>query len=149
MLDDIDLKIIQKLTVNGRISLTDLSAGTNISRVAIASRIEKLMQSGLLHVSACLNLDKLNYQTLLVEMQVGKEKIQVFRKTIEHEPKVINSFEISGPYNFLLVCTGKNNSELQKFIENDLKKFASNCKVTLSSNPQASGFVKIKGLGGI
>jgi len=149
MLDDIDLKIIQKLSIDGRISLTELSEGMNISRVAVASRIEKLTNAGLLQISACMNLDKLNFQTLLVELQVEKERVQVFKQSIEHESRILNSFEISGPFNFLLVCTAKNNTDLRQFIENELKKFASDCKVTLSSNPQNPGFVRIKNLGDI
>jgi len=136
MLDDIDLKIIQKLTLDGRLSLTELSEGMNISRVAVASRIEKLTTAGLLHISACMNLDKLNFQTLIVELQIEQNKIINFRKVIENEPRVVNSFELSGPFNFMLVCAAKNNDMLRNFIENELKKFASDCKVTLSSNPQ-------------
>jgi len=149
MLDDIDLKIIQKLTRDGRLSLTELSEGLNISRVSVASRIEKLTVAGLLQVSACVNLDKLNFQTLLVELQVEKEKITTFKRIIENEPRVVNSFEITGPYNFLLVCAAKNNAMLRQFIENELKKFARDCKVTLSSNPQNPGFVRVKMLEGI
>lgn len=145
MLDDIDLKIIQKLTLDGRLSLTELSEGMDISRVAVASRIEKLTTAGLLHISACVNLNKLNFQTLIVELQVEQNKINAFRKTIENEPRVVNSFEISGPFNFMLVCAAQNNELLRRFIENELKRFASNCKVTLSSNPQTP--VRIKELG--
>lgn len=149
MLDDIDLKIIQKLTRNGRLSLTELSEGLNISRVAVAARIEKLTNAGMLHISACVNLDKLNFQTLLVELQVEKNKISVFKKIIENEPRVVNSFEITGPYNFMLVCAAKNNAALRQFIENELKKFAKDCKVTLSSNPQTPSFIRIKTLEGL
>jgi len=147
MLDEIDLKIIQKLTLDGRLSLTELSEGTNISRVAIASRIEKLTKAGLLNISACINLNKLNFQTLIVELQVEQNKIINFRKVIENEPRVVNSFEISGPFNFMLVCAAKNNEMLRHFIENELKKFAKDCKVTLSSNPHTP--VRIKGLTGL
>ncbi|MFH0868999.1 MAG: AsnC family transcriptional regulator [archaeon] len=147
MLDNIDLKIIQKLTKDGRLSLTELSEGMDISRVSVASRIEKLTNAGLLQVSACVNLNKLNFQTLIVELQVEQSKIQTFKKIIENEPRVVNSFEISGQFNFMLVCAAKSNEMLRHFVENELKKFSSDCKVTLSSNPLAP--VRMKEIGEI
>ena len=51
MQDNLDTEIIEKLSKNGRISLTDLSEGMELSRVAVANRIEKLIQNDLLKVS--------------------------------------------------------------------------------------------------
>ena len=90
MLDDIDKQIIGKLAKDGRLSLTNLSNGMDISRVAIATRIDKLIESGILKISASLNLDKLNYQTLIVEMQVPKKQQEEFRKVISVNAKVLN-----------------------------------------------------------
>ncbi len=144
MLDHIDEHIIQKLGENGRISLTDLSDGSELSRVAIANRIEKLMQAGLLKVSTLLNLEKLNYQTLVVELQVETGKKTEFRKLISECPKVLQAFEVAGQHNHLLICAAKNNNLLRKFVEDVLKKYSTDCKVTLASNPIASEFVHIK-----
>jgi len=146
MLDEIDLKIIQKLAKNGRMSLTELSEGLEISRVAVASRIDKLIKTNLLQISARLSLDKLNYQTLLVEMQIDNSKLAEFKKFVERAPKILHSFEITGPYNYLLICSAKNNKNLRQFIETDLKRFAKDCKITLSSNPQTPEHVHVKAL---
>ena len=143
MLDRIDLQIINKLSHNGRISLTDLSSGMDLSRVAIANRIEKLIQQNILKVHSSVNLNKLNYQTLIVELQIDKKKSESFKKVIKRCPKVIGSFEIAGQFNHLIICSSKNNNELRNFIENVLKKFSSNCNVKLSSNPDPSEFVHL------
>lgn len=144
MFDGIDRKIIGKLSKNGRLSLTEISEGTGISRVAVASRIDKLEKSGLLKVCAALNLEKLNYQTLLVELQVEKTKTAAFRKLVETNPRVLHCFEITGPFNHLLICSARNNQTLRVFIENELKKFAKDCRVTLSSNSMTPNYVPIK-----
>ena len=143
MLDETDLIIISKLTGDGRISLTELSEGTKLSRVAIANRLEKLGNQGVLKVSALVNLGKLNYQTFLVELQIQNNKVPQFKKIIVNFPQVIHSFEVIGPYNFMLVCASKNNLELKDFVENTLKKFAENCKVLISSNTE---FMPMKSL---
>ena len=109
MLDRIDIQIITKLSHNGRISLTDLSSGMELSRVAIANRIDKLMQQKILKVHGSLNLNKLNYQTLVVELQIDSKNNEEFRKVIKTCPKVISSFEIAGKFNHMVICAGKNN----------------------------------------
>ncbi|MEK6807610.1 MAG: Lrp/AsnC family transcriptional regulator [Nanoarchaeota archaeon] len=144
MLDYIDEHIIEKLKHDGRTSLTDLSEGSDLSRVAIANRIEKLQQNGLLKVSALLNIEKLNYNTLIVELQVANEKKAEFRKMISGCSKVMQAFEISGQHNHLLICSAKNNNLLRKFVEDVLKKYATDCKVTLASNPIGTGYVHVK-----
>lgn len=149
MLDAIDIKIVSRLVKNGRISLTELATGTDLSRVAIANRIEKLMQSGVLKVSALVNLEKLNYQTLIVELQIEKPKIQQFKKLITTESRVLQCFEIAGPFNFMLICAAKSNSHLRTFLEDTLKKFCKDCKVIISSNPVHPEFVPIKDLEGL
>lgn len=149
MLDAIDVKIISKLVKNGRISLTELAIGTDLSRVAIANRIERLMKFGVLKVSALVNLEKLNYQTLIVELQVEKPKILQFRKLISTESRVLQCFEIAGQFNFMLVCTAQNNNHLRSFLDDTLKKFSKDCKVTLSSNPLHPEFVHVKDLEGL
>lgn len=143
MLDEIDLHIITKLARDGRTSLTDLSDGSDVSRVAIANRIDKLINSQLLKVSALLNLEKLNYQTLLVELQVDNKKSAEFKKIISACPKILNAFEVMGQFNYMLACADKTNADLKTFIEHVLKKFSKDCRITLASG-MVSGFSHIK-----
>ena len=144
MLDPIDQRIIEKLSDNGRISLTELSDGAELSRVAIANRIEKLIQNGLLRVSAMLNLDLLNYQTLIVELQIENGMRSEFKRLILNCPKVVQAFEITGQFNHLLICSSRSSNSLRKFVDDVLKKYAKDCKVTLASNPIATEFAHIK-----
>jgi Lrp/AsnC family leucine-responsive transcriptional regulator len=146
MLDAIDMKIISKLIQNGRISLTELAEGTNLSRVAIANRLDTLIKSNIVKVSALVNLEKLNYQTLIVELQVEKSKVPQFKKFISKDHRVMQCFEIAGPYNFLLICAAKSNSHLRSFLEDTLKRHCKDCKIMLSSNPLHPPFVHLKEL---
>ncbi len=140
MLDKIDIKIIHRLGKNGRISLTDLSAGMDLSRVAIANRIEKLVQSSIIRVGPLVNTQKLQYQTLIVELQV--EKKEQFKQLIARCPRILHAFETMGPFSHLVVCVSKNNQSLKNFVENVLKQHASSCKVTLADSMQ--NFVPLK-----
>jgi len=146
MLDPIDLQIINKLNGNGRISLTELAEDINLSRVAIANRIEKLIQNEFLQVHASLNLEKLHYNTLIVQLQVEKEKIERVKQLVEACPKVLLSLELTGNYNLLIVCVDKNSTGLRNFIEHVLKPHCTDCQVTLSSNPFTPKYIHLKTL---
>gem|GEM_PF-5951961 len=107
------------------------------------------MESNVLRISALVNLEKLNYQTLIVELQIDKTKIPQFKSLVTKEPRVLQCFEIAGPYNFMLVCAAKNNGHLRSFLEDTLKKFCKDCKVIISSNPIHPEFVPVKDLEGL
>lgn len=144
MLDEIDIQIIHKLARDGRISLTELSQGMEISRVAVASRIEKLIEHRMLRVSGQLNLSKLNYQTFVVEVQADKDREMKFRKLLEVCPKILFSFRITGGnFNHLLVCADETNEKLSNFIENTLKPFITNYNIKIL-NTTSPEFVSIK-----
>ncbi|MBD3263264.1 AsnC family transcriptional regulator [Candidatus Woesearchaeota archaeon] len=144
MIDDIDIKIIERLSENGRLSLTNLSSGMELSRVAIANRIEKLLQNGLLHVGVSVNLEKLNYQTLIVELQVPKNKSIKFKKLLNQSPQIQHCFEVTGQYNWMLVCSDKSSKNLRQFIETTLKQLSDDCRVTMASNPCGPEFAHHK-----
>jgi len=144
MLDPIDVQIINKLNNNGRVSLTELAEDINLSRVAIANRIEKLIQNDVMQVAASINLEKLHYNTLIVRLQIEKQNIDKVKKIIKTCPKVLFSLEMTGNHNLLLVCTDKNSTGLRDFIEHVLKPCAEECKVSLASNPFTPRFVHLK-----
>jgi len=144
MLDDIDVKIIERLSKNGRVSLTDLSDGMDLSRVAIANRIEKLIQNNLLHIGVSVNLEKLNYQTFIVELQVSEKNSVNFRKLVSKSPQILQCFEVTGQFNWLLICSDKSSKNLRQFIESTLKKYSNDCKVTIASNPHGPEFTPCK-----
>ena len=144
MLDDIDVRIIEKLSKNGRVSLTELSDGMELSRVAIANRIDKLLQNGLIHVGATINLEKLNYQTFIVELQISEKNLQAFKKLLSRSPQIIQGFETIGEFNWLLVCVDKSSKRLRQFIDSTLKKYADSCRVTIASVPHGPDFIHQK-----
>ena len=61
-LDEIDLKIIELLRANGRMSLKDLSGEVFLTTPAVAARIEKLEKEGYIEgIHAKLNMERLGY----------------------------------------------------------------------------------------
>lgn len=68
-IDDIDRKIIAELNINGRISYTDLAKEIGLSRVAVQSRINALMDSGVIErFTAVINPERIGIQVSAFSM---------------------------------------------------------------------------------
>lgn len=59
-LDDIDRKILQILTENGRASYVDIGKELNLSRVAVRERVHQLMNNGVIEkFTVVINSEKI------------------------------------------------------------------------------------------
>jgi Lrp/AsnC family leucine-responsive transcriptional regulator len=83
--DDLDFKIIRLLTHNSRIPTIDIAKKLNINTQTVASRINRLLESGLiLYFTANLNLEKLGFHMF---------KVDFFLREYNAKYKIINYIE--------------------------------------------------------
>ncbi len=64
-IDEVDRKIIEKLSRNGRASFRKIAQEIGISTDTVAKRYERLRRDGVIKVSVQLDLTKLGYQAIL------------------------------------------------------------------------------------
>ncbi|MDK2901270.1 Regulatory protein AsnC [Koleobacter methoxysyntrophicus] len=76
-LDEIDSKILNYLMENGRMSYVDLAKKVNLSRVAVKSRIESLLERGIIE----------RFTIIINPQKVGRNVSAYF--TIEVEPQYL------------------------------------------------------------
>lgn len=65
IIDDIDRKILQELTVNGRVSFTELAEEIGLSTNTILKRYHKLVENGSIKVSIQIDPKKMGYTSIL------------------------------------------------------------------------------------
>jgi Lrp/AsnC family transcriptional regulator, leucine-responsive regulatory protein len=144
MKDDIDRKIVDLLRTDGRMSLTDLSEHIGLSRVAIATRLDNLQKNEILKVAPLLNLEKLQYKTFLVQVQVDEKKKKSLVNFSKKCRKVLFCYEVTDPYNYHLTCITKDITLFRTFVTKVLSQFVRSYKIILASNPSDSSFAFIK-----
>jgi DNA-binding Lrp family transcriptional regulator len=88
-LNELDLKIINQLYENGRLSITELAARLGSSRPTITNRLERLIKDEVLAIKGGLNLRKLGFKIANVGIEVKEEEA---RKDIEGYKSTIESF---------------------------------------------------------
>ena len=139
-MDEIDYGIINILKENGRATTSEISKRVMLSVPAVAERIRKMEQAGIIeNFTVKLNAKALGYGLMafiLVNLDTT-ENIVNFRKEIVKEENVLECHHIAGPNDYLLKILVKDTDELEYFISHTLKKItgvvSSNTFIRLST----------------
>lgn len=132
-MDTIDLAIINVLKDNGRASTSEISRRVNLSVPAVAERIRKMEDSGLIeNYTIKINRDKMNYKLLaFIFVSIDKtENVEGFRESIIQYDSVLECHHVAGEYDYLLKVLLEDTKSLEYFLSNILKKI----KGVLKSN---------------
>ena len=132
-MDEIDSRILDALKENGRATASEISKKVSLSIPAVAERIRKLEQSGIIQqYTVRLNQKAQGYSLMafiLVNLDCSEHTDQ-FRTQIVRERNVLECHHIAGPNDYLLKVLVADTDELEHFISHVLKKM----KGVISSN---------------
>ena len=117
-LDSLHWKILIELQKNARISYTDLGKKVGLSAPAIAERIEKLEEAGIIKgYKAEVDIEKLGYPIRAImcfTIDRGKEK--AFTEYLKKMPEVYECTRITGNYCMVIKLAIHHSSELDDII---------------------------------
>jgi len=117
-LDKIDMRILVELSHNPRITLTELSENTKISRPTISTHLKNLTDSGLIMNETGLSLRNLNFVTALVSIEAKQEnESTTAEKFLRSCPRVKCLFRTPGKANLTVLVWGENTNTLNSTIE--------------------------------
>ncbi len=116
LLDDIDKVIVSELQKDGRVALSSIAKKTGVSHVAIHKRLERLIEKGVIKVSAGLNTEALDSKiaAIIVEVENSRrlgELIELFQDC----PRTVLLSPLSAS-NLLTVVVGEDFSTLESVI---------------------------------
>lgn len=99
VIDEVDQKIVDKLSENGRISMESLGREIGISSNCAKKRYEKMRKNGALKVTIQINPIKIGYQALCVFfIAISNEESLSFIDKISKMPDVISIMKTTGDY---------------------------------------------------
>lgn len=118
-LDEYDLLLVNALQEDARLSLRDLSTSVGLSAPAIASRLKRLEESGIIEAyRAVIGSSKfgLNLEArILVDVKVGA--YDRFILTMDKYLCVTELNKITGAYSFELTASFEDTNNLNAFVE--------------------------------
>ncbi|MGF1454487.1 MAG: Lrp/AsnC family transcriptional regulator [Alphaproteobacteria bacterium] len=126
-LDQIDLRILNALQENGRLSNVDLAGRVGLSASACLRRVQGLEQEGYITgYSAYLDAKRLGLGiTAFVQVQVAQDNesaTQEFRERIGAMAEVVECYAVTGSFDYLLKVMAADMERFEQFAMKRLLK---------------------------
>lgn len=117
-MDKFDKKILTALHENARISYAELARRVNLSAPAVADRVEKLEQAGVITgYHARINPAKIGYPILcLIELTVKHQDYYIVMEQLATLPEILECFSVTGTSGLLLKVAVRSMPDLQALI---------------------------------
>jgi DNA-binding Lrp family transcriptional regulator len=115
-MDQIDLQILELLKHNARISFSELGRKVNMTQPAVSERVKRLEEKGVITgYRAVLSPDKMGKGvTAFILIQASHcDRLTAFAKQSQ---EVIEIYQVSGQYNFLMKIETASMKSLENFI---------------------------------
>ncbi len=124
-MDIIDVKILEVLQENSRVSISELSKRVSLSLSAVSERLKKLENSKIINKYTVILDPKLLGKDLSVLISIGLEstsQTKEFLNFVASEPEILECHYITGEYDYMLKVITSNTHTLES-IMNRIKSF--------------------------
>ena len=115
-MDIIDVKILEVLQANSRVSISELSKKVNLSLSAVSERLKKLESSNVIEkYTVILNAQALDKE-LSVIMNISLENphhTSEFLDFVRTEDEILECHYVTGEYDYVLLITTRNTTTLE------------------------------------
>ncbi|MBE4907291.1 Lrp/AsnC family transcriptional regulator [Bacillus luteolus] len=121
-LDEIDKKILQLLTENGRMSYVDIGKELSLSRVAIRERVNQLMENGVIEkFSVVINSEKVGKGvSAFFEVDCEPASLVKVAEALANNPQVASCYQMTGPSTLHMHVLVEDFVKLENFINEEL-----------------------------
>ncbi len=123
-MDGIDAAILSELKANARATVSDIGRKVKLSVPAVAERIRKMEQAGVITGYTVRLSREATGQALLAYVLVrigGADRVQAFRDDIVRHACVLECHHVTGAYDYLLKLSADTVRALEAFISGTLK----------------------------
>lgn len=117
-IDEMDKKILSILHENGRISYTDMGKQLDLSRVAIQTRINSLIEQGVIEkFTTVINPAKIGiHVSAFFNVEVDPQYLEQVAEQLMDERAVTSLYHMTGPSKLHMHGIFADNQEMEKFL---------------------------------
>lgn len=135
-MDQIDIQILKTLQVNGRISVKELSNQINLTAPAVAERIRRLENQGVIRgYHAIIDNEKIGLHILaLINVSMRADKQKDFFQLISTINSITECYHVTGAYCMVVKVFCKTMSDLEHII-NRIQQFGDTNTLIVLSHP--------------
>ena len=123
-LDEIDIKILDLLNIDGRMSYRKISRELDVSVGTIHNRIDKFVKSGIIKKFVPqIDHSKLGYKlTTIIGVRVKGGVLRNWENKTAYNKNVLGIYDVTGEFDAILLAKFKDTTELDSFIKELLKE---------------------------
>ena len=116
-LDPLDMRVLARLLVEGRISFRQMAQEFGTSTSTISSRVSRLEESRVITgYNVAVDFESLGYDlTAVTEVTVSRGKLPSTEKEIANLPGVCAVYDVTGDYDAMVVAKFRSRKELSSF----------------------------------
>ncbi len=122
--DELDLKILQLIANNSRISFLEVARMCNVSGAAVHQRVQRMIASQVITGSQFkLDMTKVGFDTCAyVSLSFDQaSRLDEIEETIKSIPEVVECYHTLGLFDLLVKIYARSNSHLLRIIQTQLK----------------------------
>jgi len=113
-MDEVDKKIIAQLQADGRTSLEELAKITGFTNMGTKKRMDKLVETGKIRISALINPSALGLHPAIVMLEMeSAEAMQNVLDRFEDCPRVVQIFKTIGGFNLMALIVAETRETLE------------------------------------
>jgi Lrp/AsnC family transcriptional regulator for asnA, asnC and gidA len=121
-LDPIDISLIRELETDARQPNSHLAAKLGVSRPTIRSRIQKLLDAGVISIACLANPIALGYTTtVILAINTQLDKLEEVTGGLRSCPPVRHAMLCTGRFDIIAAATLRDHHELASFLSYDLR----------------------------
>ena len=116
-MDDIDKKLVSILQKKGRTSLSDIGKKLGMSHVAVSKRLDKLVGSNLIQITAGVNTESLDTKIFFMGLETeNMEVAERIQENYKNCPRLLMIAPVTGRYNIFVVMIAEDTWSLESII---------------------------------
>ncbi|MCJ0929749.1 Lrp/AsnC family transcriptional regulator [Virgibacillus halodenitrificans] len=118
-MDQLDIKMLRLLQLDGRISISELSKTLSLSRPSVSERLKRLQEKGIIEGFSAIVPPAAVGKNLLIMIELSELRVSQyeFEKVIKGEPNVIECHRATGHVHYYIKAALKGMDELTRLIE--------------------------------
>ncbi|PLS16064.1 AsnC family transcriptional regulator [Bacillus sp. M6-12] len=132
-MDEIDKLILQSITKNSRISMTDLGKSIGLSAPSVTERIKKLEERGVIEGYTAKVGHKQLGKNIMAYILFDTHKCKQFVQFCESYKDVAECHRLAGQYSYLVKLITNDVTTLESFIDQTITYGKSSTLIVLSS----------------
>lgn len=144
-MDSLDKKIIGILCSDGRVTMKELAAELGLSAPAVAERVKRLEQSGVISgYKAVINREKLGENvSVFINLDIPASKYDDFKSYADFAPEISEFYYVTGQHSLIVKAFVKDTEHLAKLLE-EIQQFGpTETYVVMYSNIKNEHFEEI------